>query len=380
MIDLTRPESRYARQELITWWDQQRLADAAVFVVGAGALGNEIVKDLVLVGVGSVTVIDMDTIERSNLSRCVFFRHDDEGRFKAEVVAAAASDLNPEVSVTGIVGDVRSIGLGRLREFDLVIGGLDNREARVWINQACRKLAKPWIDGAIEGLRGVARTFLPDGPCYECTLSETDRQILSHRKSCALLDADEIAGGKVPTTATSASLVAAVQVQEAIRVLHGSGQLANQGWTFIGETLDSWITNYSEDEYCMAHDRYAALEDLPVDDPTATLAQLIARVVPLETIDAIDFESEMVLGVSCAGCGTASMVNRRLVDLVSSDVECPECAEAMAIDATMSVLADADVLDLPPEALGLVDQDVVTVRVGATRRHLCLGLHGGGPA
>lgn len=378
MIDLTKPESRYARQELITWWEQERLADAAVFVVGAGALGNEIVKDLALVGLGSITVIDMDTIERSNLSRCVFFRQGDEGRYKAEVVAARANELNPEVSVEGIVGDVRSIGLGRLRHFDLVIGGLDNREARVWTNQACRKLGKPWIDGAIEGLRGVARTFMPEGPCYECTLSEIDRQILSQRKSCALLDADEIASGKVPTTATSASLVAAVQVQEAIRLLHGSARLANQGWTFIGETLDSWMTQYSEDEYCMAHDRYGELEDVPVDDPTTTLARLIAGVVPLEEVDAVDFESEMVTGVSCGSCGTATRVDRRLVDLDRSDVECPGCGQVMAIDATMSVRADSELLALAPTTLGLVDQDVVTIRIGNTRRHLCLGTPVGG--
>src|SRR5207249_2753220 len=108
----------------------------------------------------------------------------------------------------------------------------------------------PWVDGAIEGLRGVARTFMGDGPCYECTLSEADREILSRRRSCALLTAEEIVAGKVPTTATTASLIAAVQVQEVIRILHGEPTLRNQGWTFIGETLDAWVTEYSEDPDC----------------------------------------------------------------------------------------------------------------------------------
>jgi adenylyltransferase/sulfurtransferase len=71
-IDLT-SESPYDRQERITWWNQKKLLASNVLVVGAGALGNEIVKNLVLVGVGNITIVDMDIIEHTNLARCVFF-------------------------------------------------------------------------------------------------------------------------------------------------------------------------------------------------------------------------------------------------------------------------------------------------------------------
>lgn len=374
MIDLTAPESRYARQELITWWDQSRLSKASVLVVGAGALGNELAKNLALVGLGSITVIDLDTVERSNLSRCVFFTDGDESEPKADVVASGARRLNPELDITGMAGDITRQGLGWVSQFDLVLGGLDNREARVWINQACRKLAIPWIDGAIEGLRAVVRTFLPEGPCYECTLSETDREILAHRKSCALLSDDEIASGKVPTTATTASLTAAVQVQEAIRLLHGEARLANQGWTFIGETLDSWTTDYGEDEYCLAHDRYDKLRSVEAT-PETTLAEILGELRPDGGVTAVDLEADLVLGVSCGTCGHTVELNRRLVDLTRPEVECPTCGELMAMDSVTSLAPDHPVLDVPLGVLGLPALEVVSVRTATDRLHLCLEGH-----
>src|SRR3954462_8103534 len=93
-VDLDDEHDRYHRQTLISWWDQDRLRSATVIVVGAGALGNELVKHLALAGVGRVVVADFDHIENSNLARCVFFRESDDGRPKAEVLAARAMELN----------------------------------------------------------------------------------------------------------------------------------------------------------------------------------------------------------------------------------------------------------------------------------------------
>src|SRR6476660_1500957 len=89
---------RYGRFRLISWWRQERLAAAKVLVVGAGALGNEVLKNLALLGVGTVYVIDLDEVEPSNLSRSVLFRAEDGGRGKAEVAARRAGEINPDVS------------------------------------------------------------------------------------------------------------------------------------------------------------------------------------------------------------------------------------------------------------------------------------------
>src|SRR3954471_9330633 len=125
-------EDRFHRFKLIGWWDQAKLARAKVLVIGAGALGNEIIKNLVLLGIGNILIADKDTIENSNLSRSVLYRKADNGKYKAAVAAAAAQEIYPDLRVHSFVGDIiNDLGLGVYRWADVVIGGLDNREARL---------------------------------------------------------------------------------------------------------------------------------------------------------------------------------------------------------------------------------------------------------
>src|SRR5437773_12034096 len=116
---------RYGRLRLIPWWRQEKLAAARVLVVGAGALGNEVLKNLALLGVGTVYVIDLDEVEPSNLSRSVLFRAEDGGRGKAEVAARRAREINPDVRMIPMRGDVITDGgLGLIADVDGGIGGL----------------------------------------------------------------------------------------------------------------------------------------------------------------------------------------------------------------------------------------------------------------
>src|SRR5262249_5938514 len=96
---------RYSRLRLISWWRQERLREARVLVVGAGALGNEVLKNLALVGLGTIEVIDLDVVEPSNLSRSVLFRGEDGGRPKAEVGSIRAGELIRVIRITPMHGD-----------------------------------------------------------------------------------------------------------------------------------------------------------------------------------------------------------------------------------------------------------------------------------
>lgn len=250
-------DDRYSRLELITWWDQDILKNAKILVAGCGALGNEIVKNLAMLGVGNICVADMDKVEKSNLSRSVLFRKEDEGKSKAEVISKRAKEINDEIIIKHYDGNIFNLGLGVFKSFDLIIGGLDNREARLFINQCCWKINKPWIDGAIEVLTGVARMFIPpDNACYECTMSEIDYKLINKRKSCMLLGLDEISEGKIPTTPTIASVIAGVQVQEAVKYLHKRDDLIflnGKGFIFNGNNNDSYIVEYQKNEDCPSH-------------------------------------------------------------------------------------------------------------------------------
>lgn len=362
---LDETNGRYHRQELITWWDQSRLLSAKVLVVGAGALGNEVVKNLALVGVGLVDIVDMDIVEHSNLARCVFFRTEDEGSFKATALARAAAEINPDVQMRGFPVPVQRLGLAELSKYDLIIGALDNREARAWVNQAARKLGVYWIDGAIEGLRGLARMFGPDGPCYACTLTEADWIQMSHRKSCALIAPEEILTGKTPTNATTAAVIAGVQVQEAIKLLVGQTEmlsLVGRCWTFTGDSMDSYIVNYREDEFCMAHDRYEELLEIEAKTP-AQLLNLAG-----ESINAVDFEEDLITLHSCSNCGGAEITRARSA-LSEGDGRCENCGETR-IGALLTSLEPGDErLNSSFVELGLGHRDVVTLRSGDVRRH-----------
>ncbi len=272
-------DDRYSRLELITWWDQDILKNANILVVGCGALGNEIVKNLAMLGVGNICVADMDKVEESNLTRSILFRTEDKGLSKAEVICRRAKEVNKDIKIKYFDGNIFSFGLGVFKNFDLIIGGLDNREARLFINQSCWKINKPWIDGAIEVLTGVARMFIPpDNACYECTMSEIDYKLINKRKSCMLLGLDEINEGKIPTTPTIASIIAGVQVQEAVKYLHKREDLLvlnGKGFIFSGNNNDSYIIEYQKNEDCPSHYTFEHIENINISFGDAKISDVI---------------------------------------------------------------------------------------------------------
>jgi molybdopterin/thiamine biosynthesis adenylyltransferase len=301
-------DERFSRFRLIGWWDQEKLRSARVLVVGAGALGNEILKNLALLGFANVIVVDLDSIEASNLSRSILYRASDVGRRKADVAADAYRNIFPEAHIHPITGNVvHGLGLGLFGWADIVLAGLDNREARLWINRACWKMNKPWIDGAIEGINGVARLFIPgEPPCYECTLGETDWAILNKRMSCNLLALENDTEGKVATTPTISSIIAGLQVQEAVKLLHGLPVLSGKGFIFEGLNHTSYKVEYTENADCMSHYTFAEVMRLQETSRELTLEQLLAlarRDLGSQDV-AVEFSRDVIHKLVCPGCGT----------------------------------------------------------------------------
>lgn len=375
-VDLDADEDRYSRFRLIPWWDQDLLRKAKILVIGAGALGNEIVKNLALLGIGNVLVCDMDTIENTNLSRSVLFRQADEGSYKADVIARSARDVNPDVNVHGLVANViHDIGLGVYRAFDMVIGGLDNREARLHINQSCWKVNRPWIDGAIEVVNGIARVFIPpDGPCYECTMNDLDRKLLSMRKSCSLLTRSQMLEGKVPTTPTTASVIAGIQCQEAVKLIHGRDDLpvlSGKGFYFNGLTHDSFVIAYTRREECYSHVTYETVEETDWKASELKIGDLIEHVRSRMGSDAVvELEREIVSSLDCVPCGTSEPVYTPLSKLTEEDGRCPSCGEIRQISMTHALDEDPKYLDMSLSEIGVPPLDIVTGRVGFDMVHM----------
>ena len=265
---------------LLSWFRQERLKQANVMVVGCGALGNEVLKNLALFGVEHLVIVDFDTIEPSNLTRSILFSRADAEtrRHKATVAAERLRDINPAIHVLPLVGDIcHDVGLGLLRRMDVVVGCVDNRWARYCLNRLCMRAGVPWVDGGIDGLEGTARVFVPGKNCYACNLGPEALKDLSYRLSCSAAIRRNEEAGRVPTTPVIASIIGAVQAQEAVKLLHpdelADGELTSLCGKMLyyeGQHLAARIANFAGyDDDCPVHERWEPVEkaDLTTDRP-----------------------------------------------------------------------------------------------------------------
>ncbi|MBR2505981.1 MAG: ThiF family adenylyltransferase, partial [Bacilli bacterium] len=208
---------------LLSWFKKEKVKNARVLVAGAGALGNEVVKNLALFGIGQIYVVDFDRIEISNLTRSVLFREEDayNHSYKSEIVAKRAMEINPQIKVVPIVGNLFSeVGFGIYNSVDVIIGCLDSRIARYLLNRLAMRAGKTWIDGSIENMTGVVRVYTPGISCYECGLSREEFNNIMLRTGCADVVRMQGNAGRVATTPISASIIGAMQVQEAMKIIH----------------------------------------------------------------------------------------------------------------------------------------------------------------
>ena len=371
-IVITDPDSdRYHTFGYISWWQQEVVRNATVLVIGAGALGNEVIKNLALMGIGNILIADFDTIEDSNLSRSVLFRTSDRGRRKVDAAAEAVKALNPDVKVKAWHGNINfEMGLGVFRHVDVIVGCLDNREARLSINRFSWAINRPWVDGAIQELMGIVRVFRPgEGACYECTLTDMDYQIINLRYSCPLLARQDILMGKVPTTPTSASIVAAFETQEALKLIHNMEVQPGKALMINGLTNDIYMTEYPVKEYCMSHSRLEPIEELP--EATAagtTLAEMLAIARErLGDAAVLEFDSELVVSMTCGACGNVEPIFKRMARLYEDEAICPNCGAKREMNMTHRITGDEDFLERTFAEMDVPPLGIIRARNGGER-------------
>ena len=158
-------------------------------------------------------------------------------------------------------------------------------------------MGKPWVDGAIEGVNGVVRVFESGRPaCYECTLGAVDWAILERRMSCNLLTRADEEQGKVATTPTTSSVIAGIQVQEALKLLHGLPTLSGKGYVFEGLRHTSYVTEYTPDPDCQSHyvfDRVVRLKERSDTLTAEALCRLASRELRSEEVT-IEFSRDII--------------------------------------------------------------------------------------
>jgi molybdopterin/thiamine biosynthesis adenylyltransferase/DNA-binding transcriptional regulator YhcF (GntR family) len=364
-------KDRLGTFEFISWWEREKVQNAKVMVIGAGALGNEVIKNLSLMGIGNLFIVDFDKIEAANLSRSVLFREGDDTRSKAEVAAARAKSLNPQVHVQYMNGDVTSqMGLGIIRRMDVVIGCLDNREARLAVNRFCYWVNRPWVDGAIQELLGLVRVFVPgQGACYECTLTEAAIRDLSSRYSCPLLARANILLGKVPTTPTIASIIGGMQSQEALKLINGMPVEPGKVTHFNGMVNDMHTTAYVARDDCESHWTYGEITELPARAERTTLADLlrIAR-ADLGPDAMIELDQELITSLECPVDHTVEHILRPLSEVTFEAGHCPTCGTLRETTLTHIITGDEDFLHRTLASVGIPALHIIRAHNGVQYR------------
>lgn len=239
-------------RQMILWGEegQARLRDSRVLIAGAGAIGNEAVKNLAMLGIRRFTIVDYDTVEVSNLSRMLFFDKTDSGRLKSDVLAKKLHHKYPHLEITAVQGRLESLPLNLYLESDIIVSGLDNFASRVFLSSISRRYLIPLVDGGIAGYQCRVQSYVPpDDPCPICPIASSQYgRLVGLRNPC---DAP-IEEAKIPSLPTTISLVASIQTQEATKILLGHKDFLKTGkWPeTTGRPIEGiWLADLRYNKY-----------------------------------------------------------------------------------------------------------------------------------
>jgi molybdopterin/thiamine biosynthesis adenylyltransferase len=336
MLDPRRAQ-RYRRHDLIDWFSQDQVAGARVAVIGAGAVGNEVVKNLALLGCGAVDVFDFDTVELHNLTRSVLLRESDAGRNKAEAVAERARELDPHVTVRAVPGDFwDTLSLSRLQGYDCAVAAVDNFEARLRLNQLCLIARVNLVNAGLDSRWAVVESFpyasSDDAACYECTLPESAYGRIAERYSCGGLRRRARIERRIPTTAITASVAGALAASAALRL---GGDPSPHARRRLIDTLGGAgsTSDLERRAGCPGCGRYGRPPQLVhIRNRWATCSKGPDPGLEAVTAQPLQLSDALVTGYECASCGpqeeAARYVGRRAAEFDDGIATCSRCAGA----------------------------------------------------
>jgi molybdopterin/thiamine biosynthesis adenylyltransferase len=231
---------RYARHLILSEVGgpgQQRLAGARVLIIGAGGVGGPAALYLAAAGVGTIGIVDADTVSLSNLQRQIQFGTPDIGRPKVEAAADRLTRINPHVAVRTHAEMLTSETAARLiADYDLVVDGTDDFPARFAVNAACVAARVPLVSGALGRWDGQVAVF-EGRPCYQCLVPETPPDA----ETCA----------RVGVVGALAGVIGAMAALEAIKRITGAGEpLTGRLMLYDGLNATARTVRIAADPYC----------------------------------------------------------------------------------------------------------------------------------
>jgi adenylyltransferase/sulfurtransferase len=225
---------RYSRQILLPEFDiagQERLRRSHAVIIGLGGLGSAVAMYLAAAGVGRLTLVDFDRVDRSNLQRQIIHRTADIGRPKVESARDALQALNPLITVVAIPRTLTAAELlDQAQQADVVVDASDNLPTRLAINLACVQAGTPLVSGAAIRLEGQVLVWQPggDGGCYRCLYRDAQR----HTETCA----------QTGVLAPVVGVIGSLQAVEAIKLLTNLGTTLNGRLLALDAKRMEWRT------------------------------------------------------------------------------------------------------------------------------------------
>jgi adenylyltransferase/sulfurtransferase len=348
------------------------LAGMRFVVVGAGALGNEVVKDLGLLGAGSVLVVDPDKVELSNLSRSVFFRAGDRGCLKAEVLCRALTSIFPRTRWMFRTCEIADVGFGELADADLFLTCVDNDLARIEVAWIALRLDIPVADAGLGGAdywQGRVSFFAGrSSACFGCKLPPRRRRelltlALSMGRSCQA----QAETGPLSSTPTMAAIVGALQLDFGLR---GLAQLKNgdrqdscsptlEIRLDCGAELRRFVTPMSPS--CLFH-AAAVHPSVPLEHSRASARELL----DCHNLHAVDLDWPICVVARCLTCGAEWKPMKRVAWLRRRGV-CPFCGGVRILENQNISFVDRNSpwVDTPLMDLGLPERHLYALRTHA---------------
>lgn len=284
------PSDRYSRQTLIPEWDQAKINDATVLILGVGATGSYVATNLALSGVGKLVLVDFDTIERSNLNRQLLFRDDDIKQNKAEVAKIRLEKLNPKIEILAFPNRMEELPKSIREEADIIACCLDTFRGRRWANSLALNEEIPMVNGGMYAFMGDIQTIIPNQTaCFECQPLVSQEKLA---QACTPLGEARQELGEIkeevtlPSVSTLSSIISGLMSQEIIKLILD-----------VGNVLDNYLF------YDGLHNSFTQLKleknnKCPICGTGNKLESQQAIVFPNETVK--DFKKRVALAFGMA--------------------------------------------------------------------------------
>jgi molybdopterin/thiamine biosynthesis adenylyltransferase len=367
---MTATTSLHSRS-ILAGYDPERLHAAKILVVGLGALGQNLVQNLALLGIGQLMLVDFDVFEGHNATRSPFYPTHAEvarlGRGKAAVVAHRAAQVSTasKADVFYSARLIQVLGDGALSWADIVVAAVDSLNARAWLAERCRLLARPMVEGGFSGPDFNLSAFAPTegAPCYRCSRPGRESSM-----SCTAYALAAEQARIIPAIQTSAAVLGGYQAEQVVQLLHGRlDRLGHRSYGNIQrETLQTALL--ATDDECpgihMPEEVIGTIRGLAAD---ATLSDLIAAVRDQFGAGRIELAEHVIPNISCTVCKTPCLVQATESSWLS-DPRCSNCggpwpiAETFGVDSVKGIDTDDELTD----ELASTPLDNLGVRAGAS--------------